>query len=97
MSENYDPTLADIFVVHTIVAEIGAIATSPPFGSLAWAAIIGSSIRSSHFERREAERAASTAPRAIRASDQPEDCQGARPRSAADATRPRRRGDRMSC
>ena len=27
--------------------------------------------------------------------DQPEDCQGARPRRAADAARPRRRGDRM--
>ena len=32
----------------------------------------------------------------VRARDQPQDRQGARPRSAADAARPRRRGDRMS-
>ena len=32
----------------------------------------------------------------IRAGDQPQDRQGARPRRAAIAARPRRRGDRMS-
>jgi ABC transporter substrate binding protein len=32
----------------------------------------------------------------VRSRDQPQDCQGARPRRAADATRPRRRGNRMS-
>ena len=31
----------------------------------------------------------------IRAGDQPQDRQGARPQRAADAARPRRRGDRM--
>ena len=31
----------------------------------------------------------------VRAGDQPQDRQGARPRSAADVARPRRRGDRM--
>ena len=31
----------------------------------------------------------------VRAGDQPQDGQGARPRSPADAARPRRRGDRM--
>ena len=33
----------------------------------------------------------------VRAGDQPQDRQGARPRSAADAARPRRRGDRIIC
>ena len=32
----------------------------------------------------------------VRAGDQPQDRQGARPRSATDAARPRRRGDRVS-
>ena len=32
----------------------------------------------------------------VRAGDQSQDRQGARPRRAADAARPRRRGDRMS-
>ena len=36
------------------------------------------------------------APTKYRAGHQPQDRQGARPRSAADAARPRRRGDRMS-
>ena len=35
------------------------------------------------------------APTKYETGDQPQDRQGARPRSAADATRPRRRGDRM--
>ena len=33
--------------------------------------------------------------RALSTGDQPENCQGARPRCATDAARPRRRGDRM--
>ena len=36
------------------------------------------------------------APTKFETGDQPQDRQGARPRRAADAARPRRRGDRMS-
>ena len=45
---------------------------------------------------REARRPAGRAADQVRAGHQPEDREGARPRRAADAARPRRRGDRMS-
>ena len=45
---------------------------------------------------REASRPAGRAADQVRARHQPQDRQGARPRRAADAARPRRRGDRMS-
>ena len=44
---------------------------------------------------REAVRAAGRSGDRVRADYQPQDCQGARPRRAADAPRPRRRGDRI--
>ena len=49
----------------------------------------------SHPARREAERTAGAGADQVRACHQPQDRQGARPRRAADAARPRRRGDRM--
>src|SRR5262245_23894903 len=51
--------------------------------------------RRSHPQGREACRPAGAGSNQIRACHQPQDCEGARPRSAADAARPRRRGDRM--
>jgi adenine-specific DNA-methyltransferase len=48
-------------------------------------------------EGRQARRPAGPATDQIRAGDQPEDRQGARPHRAAIAARPRRRGHRMSC
>ena len=52
-------------------------------------------LRRSHPQGREAGRPAGAGADQVRAGDQPQDRQGARPRSAADAARPRRRGDRM--
>ena len=49
----------------------------------------------SHPEGREAGRPSGAGADQVRAGHQPQDRQGARPRSAADAARPRRRGDRM--
>src|SRR5262249_48674927 len=46
-------------------------------------------------QRREAVRAAGRSGDQVRTDHQPQDCQGARARGAADASRPRRRGDRM--
>ena len=53
-------------------------------------------LRRSHPQGREAGRPAGAGADQVRAGDQPQDRQGARPRRAADAARPRRRGDRMS-
>ena len=47
------------------------------------------------LKRRETGRPAGRAADQVRAGHQPQDRQGARSRSAADAARPRRRGDRM--
>src|SRR5262249_49495349 len=47
------------------------------------------------FEGREASRSAGCAVIALQARHQSQDRQDARPRSASDAARPRRRGDRM--
>src|SRR5262249_57959445 len=47
-------------------------------------------------EGRKARHPASAATDQVRPRDQPQDSQGTRPRSAADAARPRRRGDRMT-
>ena len=52
-------------------------------------------LRRSHPQGREAGRPAGAGADQVRAGDQPQDRQGARPRRAADAARPRRRGDRM--
>src|SRR5258708_103581 len=52
-------------------------------------------LRRSHPQGREACRSASAGADQVRARDQPQDRQGARPRRPADAARPRRRGDRM--
>ena len=52
-------------------------------------------LRRPHPQRREAGRPSSASADQIRAGDQPQDREGARPRSAADAARPRRRGDRI--
>src|SRR5262249_48697285 len=49
----------------------------------------------SHPQGREAHRVASPGADQIRTRDQSQDCQDARPRSTADAARPRRRGDRV--
>ena len=46
-------------------------------------------------QRRQAGRSAGSAADQIRARNQPQDCQGARPHRAVIAARPRRRGDRM--
>src|SRR5262249_14196628 len=46
--------------------------------------------------RGEAGRPTGRAADQVRSRHQPDDCQGARPRSATDASRPRRRGDRMN-
>jgi putative tryptophan/tyrosine transport system substrate-binding protein len=53
-------------------------------------------LRRSNSERGEARRAACPGAHPVRAEPQSADRQGARPRSAADAPRPRRRGDRMT-
>ena len=50
----------------------------------------------SHSQRREAGRSAGAGADQVRAGDQPQDRQGARPRRAGDRARPRRRGDRVS-
>ena len=52
-------------------------------------------LRRSHPQGREAGRPAGAGADQVRAGDQPQDRQGARPRSAAVRARPRRRGDRM--
>ena len=52
-------------------------------------------LRRSHSQGREAGRFAGAAADEIRARHQSQDRQGARPRRAADAARPRRRGDRV--
>ena len=52
-------------------------------------------LRRSHPQGREAGRPAGAGADQVRAGDQPQDRQGARPRRAAIAARPRRRGDRM--
>ena len=52
-------------------------------------------LRRSHPQGREAGRPAGAGADQVRAGHQPQDRQGARPRRAADAARPRRRGDRM--
>src|SRR6516164_3126232 len=53
-------------------------------------------LRRPHSQRREGGRPAGAGAHQIRASDQPYDREGSRPRSASDPYRPRRRGDRMS-
>src|SRR5262249_31135812 len=55
----------------------------------------GSRLRRSRPPGCEASRLASTGANQISAGDQPQDCEGARPRGAGYAARPRRRGDRM--
>src|SRR5262245_22971455 len=52
-------------------------------------------LRRPHPQGREACRPAGASTDQVRVDDQPQDRQGARPRSPADAARPRRRGDRM--
>ena len=52
-------------------------------------------LRRSHPQGREARRPAGAGADQVRAGDQPQDRQDARPRSAAIAARPRRRDDRM--
>jgi hypothetical protein len=52
-------------------------------------------VRRSNPARRETGRLAGPAADQVRVGHQPQDCQGARPRCAAHAGRPRRRGDRM--
>ena len=52
-------------------------------------------LRRSHSQGREAGRFAGAGADQVRAGHQPQDRQGARPRSATDTARPRRRGDRM--
>ena len=52
-------------------------------------------LRRSHPQRREARRPAGAGADQVRVGDQSQDREGARPRRAADAARPRRRGDRM--
>ena len=53
-------------------------------------------LRRPHPQRREAGRPACASADEVRNRDQPQDRQSARARRAADAARPRRRGDRMS-
>ena len=53
-------------------------------------------LRRPHPQGREAGRPAGAGADQVRTGDQPQDRQGARPRSAADAARPRRRGDRVA-
>ena len=53
-------------------------------------------LRRPHPQGREAGRPAGAGADQVRAGDQPQDRQGARPRRAAAAARPRRRGDPMS-
>src|SRR5262249_46350714 len=52
-------------------------------------------IRRSYPQGRETRRPSSAGTHQIRADDQPQDGQDARPRATAHAARPRRRGDRM--
>ena len=52
-------------------------------------------LRRSHPQGREARRPAGAGADQVRTGHQPQDRQGARPRGAADAARPRRRGDRI--
>ena len=52
-------------------------------------------LRRPHPQGREAGRPAGAGADQVRAGDQPQDRQGARPHRAADAARPRRRGDRI--
>ena len=54
-------------------------------------------LRRSHPQGREAGRPAGAGADQVRVGDQPQDREGARPRCAADAARPRRRGDRVGC
>ena len=53
-------------------------------------------LRRSHPQGREAGRPAGAGANQVRAGDQPQDRQGARPHRAATAARPRRRGDRVA-
>ena len=64
-------------------------------GSLADAYRLSRRLHWPHSQGREARRPAGPAGHQIRADHQPQDRQGARPHRAADAARPRRRGDRM--
>src|SRR5262249_26413716 len=52
-------------------------------------------LRRSHPQWGEARRSAGAESDPVRARDETDDCEGARPHRAADAARPRRRGDRM--
>ena len=52
-------------------------------------------LRRPHPSRREAGRPAGAGADQVRTGHQPQDRQGARPRSTADTARPRRRGDRV--
>src|SRR5262245_39490246 len=52
-------------------------------------------LRRSHSQRREARRPSGAGADQVRARDQSQDCQGARPHRATDAARARRRGDRV--
>jgi hypothetical protein len=54
-------------------------------------------IRRPHSQRRQAGRSASAGAGEVRACDQSQDRQGARPRNSVIGTRPRRRGDRIEC
>ena len=62
---------------------------------VALAAPAGGRLCRPHFQRREPGRPAGADTSQIRAGDQPQNRQGARPRRAADIARPRRRGHRM--
>src|SRR5262249_2338486 len=53
-------------------------------------------LRRSHPQRREAGRSAGAGADQIRAGDQPQDCQGARPRGPGNRARASRRGDRVN-
>jgi len=53
-------------------------------------------LRRSHLEGREARRPPGAGADEVRAGDQSQDGESARPRSPADTARPRRRGDRMT-
>src|SRR5262249_17985221 len=55
----------------------------------------GRRLRRQDSQGREARRFAGDTTHQVRARDQSEDREGARPRSSPDATRPRRRGNRM--
>jgi putative tryptophan/tyrosine transport system substrate-binding protein len=56
----------------------------------------GGKLRRPYSSGREAGRSSGAGADQVRAGHQPQDCQSARRRRAADAARPRRRGDRMS-